>query len=264
MKKWPSIIYLNLLLSLASCGGVKFGPAPVNTPMPEVFTNKAVYPAGVAGYTFESLVGVVLHTKKNNDPTPVGIIRPAAHIVEVVPITDPNNYYRSRIQKGAEAQGGYLAFAASFSLDQMAEIELNDIARSGIEWTGTNFNDVLTQATAWVASHPKADTSITRLWIKDAVLTKRIYTDFTKIQANASGQAGPVVGVKSGVYNNSENLIKSVILSFVAYDIDKMVANAATIESISGDSDEKIKFARSQMVIEGTLKADGKILQKTK
>jgi hypothetical protein len=192
---------------------------------------------------------------------PIGLIRPAAYVKNIVPITDPNNYYKSRIQKGAEIQGSYLAFAANFSADKMAQLELSDIARAGIDWDGTNFDDVITQATSWIATHPNADTTVTRIWIKDVVLTKRIYSDFTKISANASGQVGPVVGVKGGVYNNNESLIKSIILSFDAYDIDKMVSNAKSVESIGGNSADRIKFSKVKNVIDGELKADGQILK---
>lgn len=257
-----SFIYLLLAgLSFSSCAGVKFGESTVNATLPDVFKDKAVYPAGVAGYKFEDLVGVIILVKKGQDPLPIGLIRPTAYVRNVIPITDPNNYYKSRIQKGAEAQGSYLSFAANFSADRMAELELSDIARAGIHWDGTNFDEVITQAAAWVESHPNADPTVTRIWVKDVVLTKRIYSDYTKIAADASGQVGPVVGVKGGIYNNAENVIKSVILSFDAYDIDKMVSNAKSVESIGGTSIDRIKFSKVKNTIDGQIKPDGKILK---
>jgi len=49
-----SIIIIALFLS--GCG-VRFASAPVNADLPRAFTSRALYPAGVAGYEFQDLVG---------------------------------------------------------------------------------------------------------------------------------------------------------------------------------------------------------------
>mgnify|MGYP000098958569 CR=1 FL=1 len=263
------LIYFCLAIAFASgvvsCSkkGVTFGKSPVNTPLPESFKIRAVYPAGVAGYEFQDLVGLIIHTQKNASPMPVGLIRPDNFIPKVIPITDPLNYYRSRIQKGAEAQGSYLSFAAKFSAEQMAEIELVDVARAGIVFrTPTTFDSIAAKAKVWVDAHPKTDTSITRLWIQAVVLTRHTYSDFTKINADASGQVGPVVGVKTGVYNNTENLTKSVSLGFIAFDIDKLVANARELESITGQAETILRFSTNNKEIQGVIQPDGDVLKR--
>jgi hypothetical protein len=169
-------------------------------------------------------VGNVLRVKKNDDPIRIGLIRPTDYKNIIIPITDPNNYYKSRIQKGAEAKGSYLAFAVNFKADQLAELELVDIARASVAFDNDSvFQHVIDKATIWVREHPYSDTSIKRLWIKSVVLTRRIYEDFTNVGVKASGQVGDVVGVSTGVYNKSEQSIKSVIIAFEAFDIDELV-----------------------------------------
>ena len=243
--KNSQLMLLAVLICLASCKGLKFAPASVNAALPGPFKARSVYPSDNAGgYKFQDLTGAIVIIKENTDPLLVGIIRPDSFRTSVSAITDPSTYYKSRIQKGAEAQGSYLQFAASFSAEQMAELELVDAAWAGIEFnTDLPFTQIITKAQAWVQTHPKTDTASKRIWIKEIVLTRRLYTDYTKIKADASGVVGPAVGLKTGVYNTNETHNKSIILGLVAYDIDKMVAQAGSIEGLAGKSDEVMRFS---------------------
>ena len=185
-----------LALTLTGCAGVRFAQSPVNADLPESFTKRALYPAGIAAYDFQDFVGNILKIKQNEDPIRIGIIRPNLYEAKIIPIDEPNNYYKSRIQKGASTKGSYLAFTGSFSDDQLAEVELVDIARSGISFDNQNiFQEIVDKAKNWVSNHPKTDPTIKRLWVKSAVVTRKLYNDFVKIDANASGQTGDVVGV---------------------------------------------------------------------
>ena len=220
---------------LISCSGVKFASAPVNKDLPETFTNRSIYPAGVAGYEFQDLVGNILKVDSGQNPIRIGVIRPASYKSEIVPITDANNYYKSRIQKGAEANGNYLAFAAKFSAEKLAELTLIDVARAGIVLDDMNsFKEILDSAKVWVEAHPKGTSTANRLWVKSVVLTKRVYNDFTEIKANASGQQSDVVGVSTGVYSKDENSIKSVIIAFEAFDIDELVSSSTALADTKG------------------------------
>jgi hypothetical protein len=227
-SKTMKIKFLTLITFVFSgCAGVKFANAPVNKPLPETFTNRSLYPAGVAAYEFQDLVGNILRIKANQNPLRIGMIRPNNFVSVVIPITESNNYYKSRIQKGAESKGSYLAFAADFSEEQLAEIELIDIARAGIRFENdTIFDQITSRAQEWVRNNPKTDTSVTRVWIKSVVLTKTIYNEFTNVGIKASGQVGDVVGVTTGVYNKSAETIRSVLISFEAFDIDELVKNS--------------------------------------
>lgn len=224
---------------LISCSGVKFASAPVNKALPETFTNRAIYPAGVAGYEFQDLVGNILKVDSGKNPIRIGLIRPDSYKSEIIPITDANNYYKSRIQRSAEASGSYLAFSANFSAEKLAELTLIDIARAGIILNDNNtFKEILDSAKVWVETHPKGTNSAKRLWVKSVVLTRRVYNDFTKIEADASGQKSDVVGVSTGVYSKDENSIKSVIIAFEAFDIDELVSSSAALADTKGLVDD--------------------------
>lgn len=228
MKNSFTITIIAISAILTSCSGVKFASAPVNKALPETFTNRAIYPAGVAGYEFQDLVGNILKIDTSSNPLRIGLIRPSAYKSKIIPITDANNYYKSRIQKSTNASGGYLGFSASFSGEKMAELTLIDIARAGIILNdNSTFQEILDSAKVWVENHPKGTSTAKRLWVKSVVLTRRIYNDFTKIEADASGQQGDVVGVSTGVYSKDENSIKSVIIAFEAFDIDELVASSS-------------------------------------
>ncbi|HCH5916167.1 TPA: hypothetical protein NK048_005091 [Vibrio parahaemolyticus] len=253
--KLVQLLVLNLLvLGSIGCSGVKFSPAEVNEPIPETFSKRALYPAGVSGYEFQDLVGNILAVKSSKDPIRIGLIRPKTYENSVIPITNPNNYYRSRIQKGAEAQGSYLAFAGKFSADQMAELVLIDIARAGVVFDdAATWKEIQEAASRWVVKNPKTDPSIKRLWVKSVVLSRRLYSSHTKIDANATGQVGEVTGVKSGVYRKSENEIKSVMLGFEAFDIDELAQQSSSAGFIEVSKEEILESSRFTGVIKGNI-----------
>ena len=105
------VAYYAVVLAVAltcGCSGVKFAAAPVNKQIPEAFTQRSVYPGGVAGYDFQDLVGNILFVETGKDPLRIDMIRPTGYLNAVIPIKDSSNFYRSRIQAGAEAQNFYL------------------------------------------------------------------------------------------------------------------------------------------------------------
>ncbi len=259
MKNFNLAIILTGLFMLTGCAGVKFANAPVNKELPESFTKRALYPAGVAAYEFQDLVGNILLIKKNEDPMRIGMIRPKDYQNVVIPITEPYNYYKSRIQKGAEVKGSYLVFAANFTSEQMAELELVDIARAGITLENVSIlQQIIDSAYNWVNQHPNNDPSITRLWVKSVVLTRRIYNEFTNVGAKATGQVGDVVGVSTGVYNKSEESIRSVLIAFEVFDIDKLVKESKSkgaIQAIIPLSWERLEDITSyHEIINGKIK----------
>ena len=203
---------------------------------------------------FQYLVRNILFIQYENDPLRPGLVTPTAYQNKVINITKPNNYYHSRIQAGAEAQGSYLVFAAKFEAEQMAEITMIDIARAGIVFSeDAIWEEVKNKVVAWVQSHPKNNLNAKRLWVKSVVLSSVVYQNYTKIESNASGQVGEVIGVKTGVYRKSEKNNKSVILGFEAFDIDKLASqsmNKALILSNKGLFEQ----TRYMGVIEGNIK----------
>lgn len=255
MKNFTFLLGL-LGLLMTGCG-VKFAEATVNKPLPDEFKDKALYHGPVAGYDFQDLVGNILLIKENDDPLRIGLIRPNGYKNEVIPIADPNNYYKSRIQRGAELQGSYLAFAADFKIDQLAEIEIVDVARAGIAFDKEDvFAQILTKASTWVKDHPKDDASLTRLWVKSVVLISWTYNDFTKIEANASGVVGDAVGIKTGVYNRNEETVKSVRIAFEAFDIDELVKQSASINPAFAKTSSGIAKVKDSAIFKSLIKGN--------
>lgn len=245
------IFLLFVVAIIYGCDGVKFAPAPVNKPLPDAFTKRSIYPGGVAGYNFQDLVGNILLIENGKDPLRIGLIRPEAYVNDVIPITDSINYYRSRIQKGAEIQGSYLAFAANFSTDDMAELTFDDRTMAGIEFENeATWEEIENKIVEWVQRHPKRNPDDSRLWLKTVVLSHRIYQSYIKIETDASGQVGDVTGVKTGVYRKDEEELKSVMLGFESFDVDKLVEEVSQMGSFSF---EVLNKARYIGIIEGKI-----------
>jgi hypothetical protein len=252
-----NVKYIAVLLVatiICGCGGVKFAEAPINKQVPAAFTKRALYPGGVAGYDFQDLVGNILLIETGKEPLRIDVIRPTAYINAVIPITDSNNFYRSRIQKGAEVQGSYLAFAANFSAEDMAELTLDDIARAVIELKDeATWTEIKNKIIAWVQGHTKTNPNTSRLWVKSVVLNRRVYNSHTRIKANASGQIGDVTGVKTGVYRKDEEGIKSVMLGFEAFDVDRLASESLEQRVLPLSPAELFEKARYIGVIQGKI-----------
>ena len=119
-----------------------------------------------------------------------------------------------------------------------------------------NFKQILDSAKVWVKNHPKGNSTDRRVWIKSVVLTRRVYQDFVKIEASASGQKSDVIGVSTGVYSKDENIIRSVIIGFESFDIDKLVessTNAKQQELLTVDYVKIFDDSKFLEIIEGEI-----------
>jgi len=244
-----------VLASVWLCGcGVKFAASPVNKTVPESFARRAVFTGSFDPYCFQDIVGNILSVEPDKDAVRIDVIRPAGYVNEVVLIEDSLNYYRSRIQTGAEAQGAYLLFAAKFSSEDLAELTLDDVARAGIELKEeSTWAELRERIVTWVMDHPNPNPGRSRLWIKSAVLSRKVYTGYTKIDSSASGQVGEVTGVKTGVYRKDEESIRSVILGVEAFDIDLLARGLVSVGLTGRSREDSLKTARFTGVITGTL-----------
>jgi len=246
-----------------SCG-VRFANAPVNADLGNVLDKRAIYESRVEPYTFQDLAGSILSIKDTLNPIKIGVISPAGFKDSVIPITDAQslNFYHSIIQRGAEAQGSYLAFAANFSADQMAELTITDIARAGVILDQNNFAEISSKLIDWVATHPRIDTTYRRIWIQSVVLSAKLYNSGTKIKADASGQVGSVVGLKTGVYNTNGETIKSTIIAFESIDVDQFAGQAKSSAAAHDVVETKaMQYNRFTAMIKG-LKPYNSIIRK--
>lgn len=244
-----SLSFVIITVLLMSCKGLKPGSSSFNTPIPREFANRSVFPTDLAGgQRFQDIVGGVVVLKDGDAPLLVSLIRPTGYVATVIPIVDPNTYYKSRIKKGAEAQGSYLTIAAKLSVDEMIDLEIVDASFAGIPFdTDVPFKDILAQAQVWVKSHPKIDPSSSRIWVKEAVLTRTIISTTNIIDADASGTVGPIVKVGTKIYNNNETQNKSIQIGLVAYDIDKLVQQTVA-SGIVGESKSTLQFASAPTI----------------
>ncbi len=230
-------IFMLASIMLSGCSGVRFAQAPVNTVMPESFTNRSTYPSAVAAYEFQELVGSIISTEPGKDLIRVGVVRAAASVPASIPVTDSLNYYHSRIQQGASAKGGYLAFAVNLSADAMVDLELDDIARATTDYN----EEVIAKLNDWVKNHPRPTADTKRVWVKSVVLTRQLLTNYVKIDANASGQVGEVTGVKTGIYRKSDNTTRSTIIGLETFDVDQL---ANSFQQTSGKITPQLERAR--------------------
>ncbi len=257
LKGCGTIVPVVLSLLTSGCGGVKFGPTPIDKPLPSGFAERTIYPDGAAAYEMEDLVGCILLeknitesivdpstgqarvvTKKKYDKA--GVVLPADFTPTVRPIKEALMYYRSKIDRGAAVQGSYLAFAASFSEKQLGELTLSDSALVSIPNSKFPEQEILN----YVKSHPTVPAGYTaRLWIRSVILTRRVYCQYTDISANASGVVGDTVGVKAGVYNKQTEDVGDVILGMDTHDIDRL---ARRIEGEAEMTQTKAEKARKE------------------
>lgn len=215
-------LLLAVSLIYGCTSGVQFASSPVNKPLPKAFTERTVCLKGGSEYVIDDLVGNVITKQNSQDFITIGMIRPANYVSQVIPIKESLNYYHSRIQSGAAVEGSYLVFSTTLGAEDMAEITLDDIAIASINLKDeATWSDIQSKINKWVKEHPKNNPKESRLWIRSVIMTRVVYNTYTKINADASGQVGAVVGVKTGVYRNNEDQTKSVIVGFDVYDVDE-------------------------------------------
>ena len=226
MKHLSHFIRIVPIFALMWSCGVRFTEVTPNLSLPDAYRERSIYPGGIAIYAPEDLVGNILFIREGKQPITGGKLYPINFTPKYNPLTSDQslNYYNSKITKGAEAEGSYLSFAASFSASEMAELEMVDIGFVNISLNAEQFDDIKKKAQAWVQTNPK-DVNVPglqRIWVKSVVLTSRRFTASTEISANASGVASPAVKVGGKVYSTSNTSIRSVLMGFEAYDIDEL------------------------------------------
>ena len=223
------IVVLVSLYGCAGSKGVTFASVTPNLSLPAAYTSRSVYASGVAAYEFQDLTGNVLLISKDStvNPLRVVIVRPTAFpdSVPVRLLTEQQslNYYHSIVTKGAAVQGNYMAFAAKFSQDQIADYTIVDVAFASIPFNQASFTEIVNGLKKYVQEHPKPADGGKRIWIKSVVLSSTLYTAGNQIKANASGVVGPTMGVNGNVYNTNNQTIKGTVIGFDYFDIDELV-----------------------------------------
>lgn len=187
---------LGLAVLLAGCDGdgVTFTGQALNHPLPSELVERTVFKSvGAYREHLDQLVGLVLTVDVGAALSEQNIAgRYLARGSEVDEKSDPVIRYESKVDRGLSAEGNYLAFAASLSAEQKAEVVVTDVASAFAEeipW------DLL--AKVKVPAGKKA------FWVRGATLTTVAYKTYQKqsVKANVSGGA---FGVGGEVYASAD------------------------------------------------------------
>lgn len=233
MKKKHSLIWALVFVFTYGCGGgIKFADEPMNRSLPEDYKNRKIYQqSDIFKYKLDSLVGRILVCKQK-----IGDKSKLDCDLKLAPIRKDNStpliktpeqkVYSSKIDRGAAAEGSYLAFAAKLSADQAAEVLITDSVLVFIQ-----DDDIpIEKLKAYVKANPKVGNE-NRYWIQGALLATIITRNLIKIDSNASGVVGTATGLKGQVYKNEGLEAIDYKISLLMPDIDRDIdENLATLE----------------------------------
>ncbi len=211
--------------------------ASFNNPnVPPAFKSRAACTGLTAGYSPEDLVCNIVEVGPGAEPTVIGTVTPTSdYRCKLTLVKESGNYYHSRIQYGAQVLCSYLAFAADLKAGVMVDYALGDDAVASF---GPLTEDICNKLSAWVAKHPRKDTSVRRLWIREIVRSQQTTATFDTVGASISAQVGPLVGVKGTVYRRNDNDTRAWIFGLVTYDVDLACAKAAGVKFVPANVEE--------------------------
>ena len=246
MKLARTMLSSVMCLSLVGCGGVKFGNVPDwNIGLPDDFRNRILYEnTDILKYSLDQLVGHVVY----KDPDSAFVLKHRILVVNFTPVVtalDPatSQLYRSKIDRGAAAQGSYLVFAANLSESQAAEITIQDVAVSLVP--SEKIPNTLLVAEA---NKPKPNPKTKRYWIQGVLLATIAKAFYNQIDASASGVVGNTFGIGGKVYNNQSAANKDYKISLLLVDIDDYGTNFVKLRTPS-DFDKNAHLVRPAMFL---------------
>jgi len=222
MKDLALFILTFFVLVLSGCVGVRFADETINRVLPDDFKNRNIYPeTDIFKYKLDSLVGRILVCQPDqiNDricDCDLKITRIIKNGTTPETISPEQKVFSSKIDQGASAQGSYLAFAAKFSAEQVAEILITDSALVFIKDDDVPIEDLK----QYVQSNPRVGQE-KRFWIQGALLATIIQRELIKIDTDAEGVVGNVSGIKGGVYNHRGQESNDYRISLLMPDIDR-------------------------------------------
>ena len=223
------IVFLSLILS--GCG-LSFSNIPnFNKGLPEDFKRRVLWAeTDIFKYNLEQLAGHVIYAKAavgQYDRGPRYVKPQKAPVLKVI---DSGQIYHSKIDRGAQAEGSYLAFAAALSDDQTADVNIIDTAQVFIPYEDVPMEDLLKEAAK------PAPSGTTKRYYIQGVLLATVTTQYgVKIKADASGVVGNAFGAKGNVYNEEMTVGRDFRISLLLIDIDKL-KQASSRKEMAGAS----------------------------
>ena len=183
---------LCLAMGLAGCQGVTFKDIGVNPPLPDDFKSRTVIKNSIDfRLNPESNIGLIIAPDAAGTYEIIGKPVLASGSVPQSSAFKDGEVYDAIIDSGAAMQGNYLAFAASLSSDQKAELHIVDATHAFVPIADIP-DDLIFAIAATASSKP-------RYWIAELYISTVTKTNSTEESSTATS-SGPAFGANGKVY----------------------------------------------------------------
>ncbi|WP_253993352.1 hypothetical protein [Myxococcus qinghaiensis] len=210
--------WLPLLALLLSGCGVTFSNTPeFNKGLPEDFKRRVLWnETDIFKYNLEQLAGHVIYSKASTGEYDRGPRLTTSGKSPTFKLIDNGQVYHSKIDNAAKAEGSYLAFAATMSNDQTADVSIIDTAQVLIPYEDVPVTDLAK------ISETKAPQGVKRYYIQGVLLASVTTRYGATIKTDASGVVGNTFGAKGSVFNEQQTVGRDFRISLLLIDIDRM------------------------------------------
>lgn len=198
------------------CTGLKFADTPLNKALPQDYKNRVLWnETDVFKYNLEQLVGHIIYEEGTNGGYARGpriVDRSKPPVMKAI---EGGTIYESKIDRGAAAEGSYLAFAAKMDAKQSAEVQIIDNSQVFIPYENIPIGDLLKAGASTNGARK-------RFYIQGVLLAGVLTKYSSEITADASGVVGNTFGAKGNVYNERGEIARDVRISLLLLDLDKL------------------------------------------
>lgn len=215
MRRWATCV---AALAAVGCSGLRFGSVPVNEELPEDWKNRNLYHnTAHFKYQLQDLAGSLLQKKEGEKEfTRIGR-QVAPGYVPALKVIDDGKVYESKVDRGAEVQGSYLAWVAKLQGNQKAGVLIQDVSSVFIPYPDIPWKELAKLA---VANPPQP--GVQRFYVQGALLSSIVIEKYMEIEASASGVMGPAVGIGGKVYARQGSVSRDFRIALELIDIDKL------------------------------------------
>lgn len=222
-----------LLVAALGCSGVRFGNAALNEELPDDWKNRNLYQnTAIFKHQLQDLAGSLL--QKRGDGTDflrVGRVVHAGY-VPTLKVIDDGKVYESKIDRGASAQGSYLAWAASLQASQKAGVLIQDVSMVFIPYP-----DIPWSQLAKIATDQPPAPGTRRYYVQGVLLSSIVIEKYQEIESSASGVISATIGVGGKVFAREGSVARDFRIALELVDIDQLRTEILT----AGEKDAEIR-----------------------
>lgn len=212
------IAWCGVLAVAMGCSGVRFGNLALNEELPEDWKNRNLYHnTSIFKHQLQDLAGSLLQKREGETEfVRVGrVVNPG--YAPALKLMDDGKVYESKIDRGAEVQGGYLAWAAKLQANQKASVVIQDVSMVFIPYPDIPWKELSRIA---ISQPPARD--VQRYYVQGVLLSSIVIEKYAEIEANASGVIGATIGVAGKVYTREGSVARDFRIALEIIDIDKL------------------------------------------